>query len=177
MSSHHQVEKDRINSPRNFAKSARYFHLAFLFQVPRGETKRTTTTHSPQVQRWSRGPKSGSKFAVIRGAAYPTDTGPLSPALPAAPPLQSGLVRDGHIPDKPGRTPHIGIIALVPVDKALPQRDAGYGCPTAAQAHVVLVVEEVGRIPWVQVHGLETLVPSERSARPLPEPAEVGLAA
>ncbi len=92
-------------------------------------------------------------------------------------PLQAGLVRDGHIPDKPGRTPHIRIVALVPIDKALPQRDARNGCPTAAQAHVVLAVEEVCRIPWVQVHGLETLVRRQRSARPFPQPAEVGLAA
>lgn len=88
--------------------------------------------------------------------------------------LSSG---DRHIPDESGRTPDKGIVPLVPIDKGLSQGDARDGGPTPAQTDVVLVVEKVGRVPRVQLHGGKPLVGGEGRAGPFPEPADVGLAA
>lgn len=48
--------------------------------------------------------------------------------------------------------------------------------PRAAQHNVVLVVEEVGRVRWVEGHGAEAGVSAERRAGPFPDTAKFGAA-
>ena len=81
-----------------------------------------------------------------------------------------------NVPDKPSRTPDVGIISLVPVHKALPARDPRNGRPTPSQADVVLAVEEVLCVSRIQVHCLEAGEGREVCASPFPKAAEGSLA-
>lgn len=84
-------------------------------------------------------------------------------------------IPSNHIANKPGTSPRIRIVALVPIDKAATASNARVRRPRAAQHNVVLAVEKVGRVGRVQRHGLEPLVPGERRARPLPHAAHARL--
>ena len=85
--------------------------------------------------------------------------------------LRSG----GNIPDESGCAPYIRIVPLVPVDKSLPQSDTWDSCPATTETNIVLVVEEVRGISWVQVHCFEAIMGRQRCASPLPKPSKIAL--
>ena len=80
------------------------------------------------------------------------------------------------VPDKSSGTPNVWIIALVPIHKALPARDPRDSRPAPSQTDVVLAVEEICRVRWVQVHRLEAGETREVATGPFPEAAEGSLA-
>ena len=84
---------------------------------------------------------------------------------------------DGDIADQSGRTPDVGVVLLVPIDKGLPQGDARDSGPTATETNIVLAVEEVGGVARVQVHGFESIVGRQRRAGPFPKTSSVALSA
>lgn len=65
------------------------------------------------------------------------------------------LNHTSQIPHYPRSGPNIGIVALVPIDEALPARNTRHGRPTATEDDIVLAIVKVGRVRWVQRHGLE----------------------
>jgi len=82
-----------------------------------------------------------------------------------------------NVPDQSGGAPHIGIVSLIPIDKALPSSNSWDCGPAAAQADVVLAVEEVGCVARVEAHWLEAWEGRERSACPFPKAAYLALTA
>lgn len=94
-----------------------------------------------------------------------------SPAVPTV--RNTFLLQISH---KSRACPRVRIVPLIPVDEALPPSNARMCSPRAAQYNIVLLVEEIGRVSWVQRHGLETLMATEWRARPLPDTANGRLA-
>ena len=94
-----------------------------------------------------------------------------SPAVPMV--RHTFLLQISH---KSRARPQVRIVPLIPVDETLPPRNTRMCRPRAAQYNIVLLVEEIGRVSWVQRHGLETLMATEWRARPLPDTANGRLA-
>lgn len=82
-----------------------------------------------------------------------------------------------HISHQPCRCPRIGIIPLIPIDKALPSRNPRHSRPAPPENDVVLPVEEISRVPRIQIHGLESSVWCDGCRSPLPEASHVSLTA
>ena len=79
------------------------------------------------------------------------------------------------VADQSGCAPDVWIVSLIPVDEALTSGDARNSRPASSEAYVVLAVEEVCRISWVEIHGFESLMSSQWRARPFPETSSVAL--
>lgn len=82
----------------------------------------------------------------------------------------------GTVADQSGCAPDVGIVPLIPIDKALAASDARNGRPASSKANVVLAVEEVSGISGVEIHWFESFVSSQWRARPFPEPSSIALA-
>ena len=81
-----------------------------------------------------------------------------------------------NISDKSGCTPHIWIVALIPIDKCLSPSDSGNSSPATSEANVVFAVKKVGRVAGIQVHGLESVIWRKWCTGPFPQPAYICLA-
>ena len=88
-----------------------------------------------------------------------------------------GLGWYGVVADQSGCAPDVWIVSLIPIDVALPAGDTRNSRPASSEADIMLAVEEVGSISWVESHGFEPIVSSQRRARPFPETSSVALAA
>ncbi len=89
----------------------------------------------------------------------------------------AALLGLGAVANQSGCAPYVGVVALIPIDEALAACDARDSRPASAEADVVLAIEEVRGVSGVEIHRFESLVSSQRRARPFPETSSVALAA
>lgn len=83
----------------------------------------------------------------------------------------------GGVANQSGSAPNVGVVTLIPIDEALAASDARNRRPASSEADIVLAVEEVSSISWVESHRFKSIVISQRRARPFPETSSVTLAA
>jgi len=120
-----------------------------------------------------------TKFALrlFHRAAYRVPAHGQSDLIRGRTGCRSGLVGNTNITNQPSSAPHIRIIPLVPIHKGLPESDSRHSRPTSAQTDIVLVIEEVGSVPGIQVHCFKPFVRSQGGTSPLPQSTNVSLTA
>lgn len=67
------------------------------------------------------------------------------------------------------------VVQVSPTHEAAASCDPRHGCPTTSQANVMLAIEKVGRIAWIQIHGFVTLKGCQRRACPFPKTSHIAL--